>query len=34
VLGFGPDDTAQVVWTEGTPVADLVTDIEALAEGA
>ncbi|MPZ96890.1 MAG: SCO family protein [Propionibacteriales bacterium] len=32
VLGIGADDTAQVVWTEGTPVGDLVTDITRLAE--
>lgn len=32
VLGIGADDTAQVVWTEGTPVDDLVADITRLVE--
>jgi protein SCO1 len=32
IIGFTDDDKARVVWTEGTPVDDLVTDIHALAE--
>jgi protein SCO1 len=32
VLGIGADDTVQVVWTEGTPVDDFVTDITRLVE--
>jgi protein SCO1 len=32
VIGFAADDTARVVWTQGTPVEDLVADIHALAE--
>ncbi|MDP9444833.1 MAG: SCO family protein, partial [Actinomycetota bacterium] len=34
VLGFTADDTARVVWTEGTPVGDLVADITALSRRA
>lgn len=30
VLGIGEDDRAHVVWTEGTPVDDLVADITRL----
>jgi protein SCO1 len=32
IIGFTDDDKARVVWTEGTPVDDLVSDIHALAE--
>jgi protein SCO1 len=32
VIGFGADDKARVVWTEGTPVDDLLSDIHTLAE--
>jgi protein SCO1 len=32
IIGFTDDDRARVVWTEGTPVDDLVSDIRALAE--
>lgn len=32
VIGIGEDDRAQVVWTEGTPVGDLVADITRLVE--
>jgi len=31
VIGFAADDKAHVVWTQGTPVEDLVADIHALA---
>jgi protein SCO1 len=31
VIGFAADDKARVVWTQGTPVDDLVADIHALA---
>lgn len=31
VIGFAADDRAHVVWTQGTPVEDLVADIHALA---
>ncbi|MGH3355992.1 MAG: SCO family protein [Nocardioidaceae bacterium] len=31
VIGFAADDTARVVWTEGTPVGDLVGDVQTLA---
>jgi protein SCO1 len=34
VIGFGPDDEAHVVWTQGTPVDDLVADIHTLAQRA
>jgi protein SCO1 len=34
VIGFTGDDKARVVWTEGTPVDDLVADIHALAARA
>ena len=30
VIGFAADDTARVVWTQGTPVEDLVADIHTL----
>jgi protein SCO1 len=32
VIGFTADDKARVVWTDGTPVEDLVADIHTLAE--
>ncbi|HWM00626.1 MAG TPA: SCO family protein [Nocardioidaceae bacterium] len=32
IVGFTADDKARVVWTEGTPVDDLVSDIHALAD--
>jgi protein SCO1 len=32
IVGFTADDKARVVWTEGTPVDDLVTDIHTLAD--
>lgn len=31
VIGFTHDDSARVVWTEGTPVSDMAEDIEKLA---
>jgi protein SCO1 len=31
VIGLGADDKAHVVWTQGTPVEDLVADIQTLA---
>jgi protein SCO1 len=31
IIGFTADDKAHVVWTQGTPVEDLVADIHALA---
>lgn len=34
VIGFSADDKAHVVWTEGTPVEDLIADIRTLAETA
>ncbi|HET7327220.1 MAG TPA: SCO family protein [Nocardioidaceae bacterium] len=32
IIGIGADDRAQVVWTQGTSVGDLVTDITRLVE--
>jgi protein SCO1 len=32
IIGFAADDTARVVWTQGTPVDDLVADIHTLAQ--
>lgn len=32
IIGIGEDDKAQVVWTEGTAVGDLVSDITRLVE--
>jgi protein SCO1/2 len=32
VLGIGADDKAHVVWTQGTPVGDLASDITTLVE--
>jgi protein SCO1/2 len=34
VIGFAADDRAHVVWTQGTPVEDLVADIHTLARRA
>jgi protein SCO1 len=31
IIGFAADDTARVVWTQGTPVEDLAADIHTLA---
>ncbi|MDQ4007286.1 MAG: SCO family protein [Actinomycetota bacterium] len=32
VIGFAADDTARVVWTQGTPVEDLLVDIHTLVK--
>jgi protein SCO1/2 len=33
IIGVSPDNTASVVWTEGTPAADLAADIAVLVQG-
>jgi protein SCO1/2 len=32
IIGFGPDGTAPVIWTQGTAVRDLAHDVELLAQ--